>query len=435
MRAIAEEAFAMVREYKGSHSGEHGDGLVRSEFHERDVRLAAGARLRGGEGPLRSATACSIPARSCGRRSSTTAPISLRPGYRGEDFETHSTGRPFPAPAAVSRARSRCATTTAPAANSPAARCAPPIASPATSATSRAAAPTRCGWPSPASSAPDALASDEMARDAETVRLLQGLPARMPDRRRHGAHEDRGAGGARASAASSASRDRLVGLSAALCAPSRRDCRAVQFARSLGPALARWSERLLGFAGRAQPAALARGSLRADRASRGARGEPRGRAVRRHVQRDFRARKSRRRAAVLVAAGYRVHFATPAERRAAALLRPHLSRRRSWSTRRDAKWRARSRRSRLMSQRGVPIVGLEPSCLLTFRDELPADRLGEPNARGRAVAAVGGIPRPRAGARPAHAAARAAREEGAAARPLPSEEPSTPWARSKTCSG
>jgi FAD/FMN-containing dehydrogenase/Fe-S oxidoreductase len=34
MRAIAEEAFAMVRHYKGSHSGEHGDGLVRSEFHE-----------------------------------------------------------------------------------------------------------------------------------------------------------------------------------------------------------------------------------------------------------------------------------------------------------------------------------------------------------------------------------------------------------------
>src|SRR5947199_7132495 len=34
MRAIAEEAFAMVREYNGSHSGEHGDGIVRSEFHE-----------------------------------------------------------------------------------------------------------------------------------------------------------------------------------------------------------------------------------------------------------------------------------------------------------------------------------------------------------------------------------------------------------------
>ena len=35
MRAIAEEAFALVRDYKGSHSGEHGDGLLRSEFHER----------------------------------------------------------------------------------------------------------------------------------------------------------------------------------------------------------------------------------------------------------------------------------------------------------------------------------------------------------------------------------------------------------------
>jgi len=33
LRAIAEEAFEMVREYKGAHSGEHGDGIVRSEFH------------------------------------------------------------------------------------------------------------------------------------------------------------------------------------------------------------------------------------------------------------------------------------------------------------------------------------------------------------------------------------------------------------------
>ena len=33
-RSIAAEAHAMVREYKGTHSGEHGDGLVRSEFLE-----------------------------------------------------------------------------------------------------------------------------------------------------------------------------------------------------------------------------------------------------------------------------------------------------------------------------------------------------------------------------------------------------------------
>ncbi len=41
MRSMAEEAFALVRQYKGSHSGEHGDGIVRSEFHE----LMFGSRL------------------------------------------------------------------------------------------------------------------------------------------------------------------------------------------------------------------------------------------------------------------------------------------------------------------------------------------------------------------------------------------------------
>jgi FAD/FMN-containing dehydrogenase/Fe-S oxidoreductase len=44
MRSIAEEAFALVRDYKGSHSGEHGDGLVRSEFH----RAMFGDRLVDG---------------------------------------------------------------------------------------------------------------------------------------------------------------------------------------------------------------------------------------------------------------------------------------------------------------------------------------------------------------------------------------------------
>ena len=33
MRKIAEEAFDLVLQYKGSHSGEHGDGISRSEFH------------------------------------------------------------------------------------------------------------------------------------------------------------------------------------------------------------------------------------------------------------------------------------------------------------------------------------------------------------------------------------------------------------------
>ncbi|TDR89732.1 FAD-binding and (Fe-S)-binding domain-containing protein [Enterovirga rhinocerotis] len=35
MKAIAEEACDLVRRFEGSHSGEHGDGISRSEFHER----------------------------------------------------------------------------------------------------------------------------------------------------------------------------------------------------------------------------------------------------------------------------------------------------------------------------------------------------------------------------------------------------------------
>jgi FAD/FMN-containing dehydrogenase/Fe-S oxidoreductase len=34
MRSIVEECFELVRQYKGSHSGEHGDGIARSEFNE-----------------------------------------------------------------------------------------------------------------------------------------------------------------------------------------------------------------------------------------------------------------------------------------------------------------------------------------------------------------------------------------------------------------
>ena len=49
-----------------------------------DVRHAAGARVRGGEGPLRSGRPVQSRARSCARRSSTTARTSATaPGYRG----------------------------------------------------------------------------------------------------------------------------------------------------------------------------------------------------------------------------------------------------------------------------------------------------------------------------------------------------------------
>ena len=85
MRAIAEEAFALVREYKGSHSGEHGDGIVRSEFHE----LMFGARLVRAFEEVKDA---SIPralqsrqdrARAKVRRSQ---PFRYGPDYRAEEI-------------------------------------------------------------------------------------------------------------------------------------------------------------------------------------------------------------------------------------------------------------------------------------------------------------------------------------------------------------
>src|SRR5262249_21076751 len=88
MRAIAEEAFAMVKAYKGSHSGEHGDGIVRSEFHA----TMFGARLvrafeevkdrfdpKGLYNPGRIVRAPKFDDRSVFR---------YGPGYRGEEIST-----------------------------------------------------------------------------------------------------------------------------------------------------------------------------------------------------------------------------------------------------------------------------------------------------------------------------------------------------------
>jgi Fe-S oxidoreductase len=50
MRAIAEEACALVKEYKGAYSGEHGDGLVRSEW----IAPFFGPRLTAALGEIKS---------------------------------------------------------------------------------------------------------------------------------------------------------------------------------------------------------------------------------------------------------------------------------------------------------------------------------------------------------------------------------------------
>jgi hypothetical protein len=138
MRAIAEEACALVKEYKGAYSGEHGDGLVRSEW----IAPVYGPRLtrafaeikrafdpKGLMNPGKIVAAPKMDDRSLFR---------FKPGYgtqalvTGLDWSEHEVGR-------ESRPRlrggSRCATTTAIAASSTQARCALRIARRATSNT------------------------------------------------------------------------------------------------------------------------------------------------------------------------------------------------------------------------------------------------------------------------------------------------------------
>lgn len=96
MRAIAEETFAMVREYKGSHSGEHGDGIVRSEFHEtmfgpRIVRDFEEVKSRFDPGntlnPGKIVHAPKMDNRSLFR---------YAPGYEVEDFKTELDWSAYP---------------------------------------------------------------------------------------------------------------------------------------------------------------------------------------------------------------------------------------------------------------------------------------------------------------------------------------------------
>ena len=86
-------------------------------------------------------------------------------------------------------------------------------------------------------------------------------------------------------------------------------------------------------------------------------------------------------------------------------------------------------------ERGVPVIGLEPSCLLELpRRAAGADQERRSRRAGGQCAAVGGIPRPRAEGRPAQSAARAAAARRRCCTAIATRRPSTPWARSRACS-
>ena len=177
----------MVREYKGSHSGEHGDGLVRSEFHEpmfgsRLVRAFEEVKdtFRPGRAvqsrqdrpaaedgrPHAVPLQAGLPADAARHRARLVGMGLVRQRRRDVQQQRRLPQiRPRRDVSVVPRDRRRATFDARPRQHA-----APGAVGPAR--------PRRAG-----------VGRD--ARHAGAVRLVQGLQARMPDRRRHGAHEDR----------------------------------------------------------------------------------------------------------------------------------------------------------------------------------------------------------------------------------------------------
>ncbi|MGY2937448.1 FAD/FMN-containing dehydrogenase [Bradyrhizobium sp. GM6.1] len=282
MRAIAEEAFELVREYKGSHSGEHGDGLVRSEFHATmfGQRLVADFRevkqRFDPDGVLNPGKIVDAP------RMDDRSLFRFKPEYRVAELKTkldwsaypgagggfQGRGRDVQQQRRMPQARGRRDVSVLPRNTQREGR-------DARAREHLAARDLRPAWRGRA-----LLRRDD--GDAKALRVLQGLPPRMPNRRRHGQDEDRGArrahGLARPDLARPAGR-----LPPALCRPRVALRAAGEFAQPQ-PAAAKAVRALCRHQRPPRAPRLPQRRVRA--AGRGGRAgnRPRDRAVRRHLQ-------------------------------------------------------------------------------------------------------------------------------------------------------
>ena len=217
----------------------------------------------------------------------------------------------------------------------------------------------------------NALTSEPVARGARPVRVLQGLQARMPDRRRHGEDEDR---------VRSTSAAHEHGLT--LQGPADRHLpRYAPWARAVAVAvqpaqrcLAGAREPCSGFAREARAAEVARRHVpRDDRAGR----QPiatKSCCSSTPSRNYFEPENARAALRVLEAAGYRVAVAWPTiGARALCCGRTFLAAGLVDEAQREARRMLEALAPSVA--RGVPIVGLEPSCLLTLRDEFLVDGL------------------------------------------------------------
>jgi len=375
MRAIAEETFAMVREYKGSHSGEHGDGIVRSEFHEamfgpriisdfREVkhRFDPGNVLNPGK---------IVDAPRMDDRSLFRYP----PNYRVSEFKTALDWSAYPgAGGGFQGAVEMCNN------NGACRKLEGGVMCPSYRATRDEKDVTR-GRANTLRLAisgqlgPDALASDEMA---ETLKLCVSCKAC-----RHEcpvgvdmAKMKIEVLAARAAKHGLSFRDRLVGYLPHYAALASRLAPLANW-RNNSPLLRMLFERFAGISARRALPEWRRDVFRSDI---DVVGPADGREVVLFADTFNRAYERENLDAalrVLVGGGYRVHIPKPADGgRPLCCGRTFLSA--------GLVDHARAELDRLVTTyapfalRGVPIVGLEPSCLLTLRDELLSLRADEP---------------------------------------------------------
>ncbi len=422
MRAIAEEAFAMVREYKGSHSGEHGDGIVRSEFHEtmfgsRIVADFSEVKHRFDPGNVLNPGKIVDPPKMDDR-----SLFRYPPDYRVGELKTVLDWSAYPgAGGGFQGAVEMCNN------NGACRKLEGGVMCPSYRATRNEKDVTR-GRANTLRLAisgqlgPDALVVRRDDGDDEALRLLQGLPPRMPDRRRHGQDEDRGAGARAPRRTAFRLRDRLVGYLPHYAGFAARFAPLLNL-RNHSPLLRKLLERIRRHQRQARAAGVPPRHVPRRRRGDGPGGRPRGRAVRRYLQPHLRAREPRRRAARAGRRRLSRPYAEAGRRRPTAVLRPHLPLRRPGRSGRAPSSNRLVETYAPFAARGVPIIGLEPSCLLTLARRAAVAALGRrrprASARTRCCSRSFWCARPRAGRLqlPLGAPAR----QGAAARPLPPE--------------